>query len=302
MEIWLFAAVGVLLTAVLILGIKLFLLRKTAREIEAEFAERLITDTNTLIDIPYRDKFMGRIAERLNGELRKLREERRRLQQGDLELKNAVANISHDLRTPLTAIGGYLDLLETMEKSEDVRRCVEIVRNRTEALKQLTEELFRYSVVTSAAYDDSAQEVAVNQVLEESILGFYATLQEKGITPVIRMPENRVVRKVNRAALSRIFSNLISNAIKYSDGDLDVTLTKEGKITFSNTASSLNEVETERLFDRFYTVETARRSSGLGLSISRILIEQMGGTIDAEYKDGKLRIFIRLPDASFDTR
>ena len=113
------------------------------------------------------------------------------------------------------------------------------------------------------------------------------------------MTENKVIRKVNRAALSRIFSNLINNAIKYSDGDLNIILTDTGKVTFSNTASALSKVEVERLFDRFYTVENARKSTGLGLSISKILIEQMNGTISAQFENGKLHICIQLPD-TFD--
>ena len=148
--------------------------------------------------------------------------------------------------------------------------------------------------------DNDVEFVSVNSVLEESILGFYAVLQERNITPNISMPENKVFRKVNRAALSRIFSNLLNNAIKYSDGDLNITLNDTGEITFSNTASDLSEVDVKKLFDRFYTVENARKSTGLGLSISRILIEQMKGTISAHYKNGKLSICIWLPDVSGD--
>lgn len=296
MEFWLFIVIGILLIIIIILSIKILLLRKDAREIETAFAERRMTDTNTLIDISYQDKTMLRLAQRLNIELRKLRKERHRFQQGDLELKRAVTNISHDLRTPLTAISGYLDLLDNAEKSEAVERYLEVIRNRTEALRQLTEELFSYSVITSPDYDNRLEPVAVNGILEESILSFYAALQERKITPNVSMTENKVIRNVNSAALSRIFSNLINNAIKYSDGDLSITLTDAGEIIFSNSASALSEVDVKKLFDRFYTVETARKSTGLGLSISRKLIEQMNGTISANYENGKLSICIQLPE------
>ena len=300
MEFWLLVVIGILLIIIFSLVIKLFFVHKTVREIEAQFTERLMTETNTLIDISHRNKIMCGFAKRLNTELRKLRKERHRFQQGDLELKNAVTNISHDLRTPLTAISGYLDLLDNAEKSEEAERYIKVIRNRTEVLRQLTEELSCYSVVTSPEYDNDVEFVSVNSVLEGSILGFYAVLQERNITPNISMPENKVFRKVNRAALSRIFSNLLNNAIKYSDGDLNITLNDTGEITFSNTASDLSEVDVKKLFDRFYTVENARKSTGLGLSISRILIEQMKGTISAQYKNGKLSICIWLPDVSGD--
>ncbi|MDO5410579.1 MAG: HAMP domain-containing sensor histidine kinase [Lachnospiraceae bacterium] len=295
MEIWLWCLVGIMAVIIIALLIKLYMLQKAAGEIEEAFADRLETDTNILIDISCNDRYLRSLANSINIQLRKLRRERRRFQQGDRELKHAVANISHDLRTPLTAISAYLDLLDHLEKSKEAERYIEVIRNRTEVLKQLTEELFRYSVAASPEYDSSVESVAVNSVLEESILGFYAVFQEQKITPNIFITEKKVICKVNRVALSRIFSNLIQNAIKYSDGDLDITLTDSGKIVFANRASALSEVDVNRLFDRFYTVENAKKSTGLGLAISKILIEQMNGRISAEYEDEKLKIWIQLP-------
>lgn len=294
--VWLIVLCLVLLMTVIVLSIKIVLMRKSAIEISREFHEKLETDTNTLISISSKDAAMCSLANDINIQLRKLRKQRHRFVQGDMELKSAVTNISHDLRTPLTAISGYLDLLDNVEKSEAAQRYIEVIKNRIEVLKQLTEELFRYSVITSPEYDNSAELVTVNAVLEESILGFYAALQEQNITPHISMTENKIVRKVNRAALSRVFSNLVNNAIKYSDGDLDIVLTDAGEITFSNTASRLSEVDVKRLFDRFYTVENARKSTGLGLSIARILLEQMNGTISAKYENGRIYISIQLPE------
>ncbi len=296
MEFWLLVIIGILLIVIVILSIKLFLMRKTAREIESAFAGRLMTDTNILIDISHQDKTMRKLAESLNSELRKLRRERHRFYHGDLELKEAVTNISHDLRTPLTAISGYFDLLEREEKSDAVSRYIEVIKNRIEVMKQLIEELFQYSVVISAEHDLTTEPVFINGFLEESILAFYGALQQQCITPDIDITEKRITRKVNRTALSRVFSNIMSNVIKYSDGDLKITLADTGEITFSNTASALSGIEVERLFDRFYTVERARKSTGLGLSISRILTEQMGGKISAHYRNGKLSISIWLPD------
>ena len=294
--IWLTFLCVILSITVIALCIKIILMQKSAEKISEELTEKLKSDTNTLISIATQDRAMCRLANDINAQLRELRKQRLRFVQGDIELKNAVTNISHDLRTPLTAISGYLDLLDHVEKNETAERNLEIIKKRTEVLKQLTEELFRYSVVTSPEYSSTTELVAVNGVLEESILGFYAALQERKITPNIHMTENKVMRKLNRAVLSRIFSNLLNNAMKYSDGDLDITLTDAGEIIFANMASSLNEVEAERLFDRFYTVENARKATGLGLSIARTLMEQMNGTITAQYGNGKLSICIQLPD------
>ena len=138
------------------------------------------------------------------------------------------------------------------------------------------------------------KEVFVNQVLAESISSFYPVLTEKGITPLIQITDTRIVRNLNRSELARVFSNLLNNAVKYSDGDLEITLSDTGEITFANTAKELSTVEVEQLFDRFYTVEAAHHSTGLGLSIARTLVERMGGTITADHAHDRLTIKIIL--------
>lgn len=291
MQFWLviFMSAGII-TA---LALKIYLMKKSAREIRDSFAEKTATDTNTLIDISSSDRDMRLLADSVNIQLKNLREQRLRYEMGDAELKNAVVNISHDLRTPITAVSGYLSLLEKEEKSETVCRYIDIIKNRTEAMTALTEELLRYSVIVSGE-NNAPCKLNLCEALEESTAAFYAALTEKHIIPVITMPEKKVMRSLDKDALSRVFANLFGNAVKYSDGDLAVTLTESGKITFENTASALDKVQVGRLFDRFYTVETARRSTGLGLSIAKTLTEQMGGSITADYQNKKLIITIQL--------
>ena len=293
MEHLLLIIIGILFLIIFVLLAKVCFLRKSAQEITEAFRDRLTADTNTLIDISTRDPYMRKLASEINVQLRLLRKEHHRYQQGDLELKEAVTNISHDLRTPLTAICGFLDLLEREEKSEAVERYLAQISNRTEALKNLTEELFRYSVVTSSQ-ELKPECMDVVRALEESLLSFYGVMQERGIQPQIELPEEPVFRELDAGALSRIFSNIISNALKYSDGDFSVTMTGNGNITFTNTAKNLNAVTVGRLFDRFYTVDAGRNSTGLGLSIAKLLTERMGGSIVAEYQESKVIIVIRL--------
>lgn len=277
---------------VFLLLVKIHTMQKAMKEMEEALNDRLMTDSNVLIDIASHDKYVRRLASTLNRELRKLRRERQRFFQGDMELKNAVTNISHDLRTPLTAICGYLDLLESQDKSDTVNRYIDVISNRVEMLKQLTEELFRYSVIITSETKEKG-EVVINSVLEESIVSFYAALKEKGIEPDIQMPEGQIIRNLDRAALSRVLANLLNNAVKYSDGDLKIELSEAGEITFSNSASNLDEVQVGKLFERFYTVEDAQNSTGLGLAIARTLVEQMGGMIDACYREGELIVTIQ---------
>lgn len=147
---------------------------------------------------------------------------------GDRELKDAITNTSHDLRTPLTAICGYMELLARENTSESVRRYLNIIANRIDALKTLTEELFRYSVIVSVNPYDSRETVVLNHALEECVAGYYGALKEKGITPEISIPEARIERQLNKVALSRILENVIGNAVKYSDGDLMIVLSEQG--------------------------------------------------------------------------
>lgn len=286
---------GILVIIIFALLTKIYLMHKSALEIAEGFDDRLASDSNTLIDISSRDPYLCQLAAAINVQLRLLREQRHRYFSGDRELKDAVTNISHDLRTPLTAICGYLDLLEREETSEAVGRYLSLIENRVEAMTQLTEELFRYSVILSAR-ELELETVHVNGVLEESIAAFYAALTQRGIRPEIRMTGKRIERRLNREALSRVFSNILNNALKYSEGDLDIRLLDNGEILFSNTATGLSEVLVGKLFDRFFTVEAGRNSNGLGLAISKTLMEQMGGTISADYQDGKLTIRVGFPE------
>ena len=300
MVFWLCCLIGILTVIILCLVIKICLLKRSAEQIAKSFHERMTIDTNTMIDLPSRDKDMQSLANSINTELKKLKNDRHRYQQGDTELKNAVTNISHDLRTPLTAICGYLDMLDHEEQTENSQRYLRIIRGRTEIMKQLTEELFRYSVFTTVSNGTSSEPVILNSMLEDSLSAFYTALKQSRITPSVSLPDQKVQRLLNRNALSRIFANIIGNAVKYSDGDLEITLSEEGEVCFSNHADKLDEIQVGRLFDRFYTVETASSgATGLGLSIARALTEQMGGSISAQYTDGIITVKVFFPENNF---
>lgn len=343
----------ILAVIILILSVRLFLFQKSLREICRDLEDIFgqSSGTNTLLTVSSGNRHVRKLAEQLNRQLKKLRKEQLRYENGDRELKEAITNISHDLRTPLTSVSGYLDLLQrelTLPDSggnatanftvhsadspgsmEKVLRYLEIIQNRTEAMKQLTEELFGYSVALSVR-EDKPVSLSLNRILEESLIAFFGDLEQRGITPVISMPEEPVTRTLDKASLTRIFGNIISNAVKYSDGDLHVSLTPDGSVIFSNRASGLTPLDAAKLFDRFFTVETVTPSrhplqrnravsgkprpespsapfyaseypggttgsTGLGLSIARFLTERMGGSINAEYKTGELYITVQFP-------
>ena len=287
---------GLLSLIILAQWLKSRAVRRGLDEILTQMGERLEEDTNNLLFLSTRDRHVRRLASELNAQLKRLRAQRRKYQSGDRELKEAVTNVSHDLRTPLTAICGYLQLLDREDLPEPAVRYLSLIGERVQALRLLTEELFRYSVVLSTAEELHPEDVSLNGALEEAIAAFYAALTGRGIVPVIEITEQPVIRRLDRGALSRILSNILSNALKYSGGDLRVALLESGELLFENTAAGLDEVQVGRLFDRFFSVETAQESTGLGLAIARALAERMGGAASASYHSGKLCVQVSFPE------
>ena len=286
--------IGVLVLIIAVLAVKIILLRSAANAIAQQFDDRLRADTNTPITLSCRDAHMRQLASAINDALRELRRQRLRYENGDRALKTAVTNISHDLRTPLTAIRGTLDLLEREDASPNTRRHLAIIANRTDAMTQLCEELFRYSVILADDTPHLPSAVCLNDALAESLAGFYGAFQQRSLTPDIRLCDEAVWRTLDPHALARVFNNILNNALKYSDGDLFVSLSSDAVITFANHAAALDSVTTAQLFDRFFTVETAHHATGLGLSIARTLVEQMGGRISASHDNGLLTIRLQL--------
>ena len=284
---------AVLAVVCILLLVKIYYLRKSCDEIIDKLDLIMSDDTNAKITILSDDRHMKLLATELNRRLRQIRKDQLKYISGDRELKDAITNISHDLRTPLTAIMGYLQIMKDIPKSEKLEQYLAIIKGRAEAMKQLTEELFRYSVVLSEQQLQPEQTV-VNKVLEDSVMSYYAAMSEKGIVPKVDITEEKITRLLDPTALARVFANLMNNAIKYSGGDLEISLREPCVIEFSNSAPEMTNTQVERLFDRFYTVEAAHKSTGLGLSIARTLIEQMGGTIDAALDGEKLTITIFL--------
>lgn len=284
---------GILAVIVLVLSLKIIGMHSSMKEITSLYEECLNDDTNMLVTVSSGDRHIRMLVKELNACLRQLRKQRIQYENGDMELKEAVTNISHDLRTPLTAISGYLELLEEEEKSEAVEKYLAFIKDRTEKMKELTEELFRYTIILSAE-ELELSFVDANSVLEKSLLSFYGAMKERGIEPEITCPEEKTLIWGNEQGLERVLGNVISNVLKYSDGDFQITLSKDGEIVLANHAKALDEVSVEKLFHRFYTVESAHHSTGLGLAIAKELVKQMGGEIYATYEEEILAIHIKM--------
>ena len=288
----------ILAAGLLVLSVRLLMLRRDLAHLAHALEQRLKTDTNTPLRLRSGDRHLRRFTAILNQQLDLLREQQMKYVSGDRELKNAVTNISHDLRTPLTAISGYLELLSDQVQTADAKRYLAVIENRTEQMRQLTEELFRYSLILSSEGEPETETVSINALLEESIAGYYAVLMQRGITPQIDLPAQPVYCKCNPSALSRVFTNLLHNALKYSSGDLFISADESGTVCFANHAAEIDKTHLAHLFDRFYTVESAEHSTGLGLAIAKTVMEQMGGSIEASCEDDLLTIRLHLPETA----
>ena len=228
------------------------------------------------------------------------------LRRGMREIAGQVsARLSEDSNNPiflssrdraLRQLAAELNAQLRQLRPEAAQRHIAAIRNRARAMKHLTEELLHYSVILSTQEELALEPLSLNGALEESLASFYAALTQAGITPQVQLPEAPVVRMLNGVALARVFGYILSNALKYSAGDLAVTLSEIGEACFSNAGPGLIVVQVGKFFDRFFTVEAARSSSGLGLSIAKTLVEHMGGQISAEYADGVLCIRLRFEE------
>lgn len=291
-----FASVTTLLClALAYTTIRLAVFRKSLKEIEDSFVTAVKGDTNAKVSLSSNDRTLKNFADTINGELAELRQKELTYLKGDKEIKGAIANVSHDLRTPLTAICGYLDLIKDENDPEKIRRYLDIVRDRTLALRGLTEELFGYTLACDNAAEKDVRTLSVGAVLEETLLGFYEALSNRGITPDLHFSDGVFECIADKNTLVRIFENIIGNAVKHSEGDFAVALNDDGSIEFSNKAPSLDPVSVGRLFDRFFTVESGRTSTGLGLSIAKTLTQSLGGDISASLTDGVLTVKVSIP-------
>lgn len=294
MNSFVFVSVLVLITAVIILIADRIIVLNALDDISVQLENILNSDTNARLFVSCRSRKVRRFAAKLNGRIEDMRRKDLDLRNRNNEISSAITNAAHDMRTPITAISGYLELLEHEELDENSKRYVGIVGERTKTLRKLTEELFDYSLVSSEESKVILSQVSLKGEIETAVAAYYAALKDRNIEPVIDLPSSPVIKELDRELLQRIIGNIISNAVRYSDGDLRIELDESGKMSFSNSASGLSETEVGRLFERFYTVSDARTGHGLGLSIAKLLTEKMGGKISASYADCRLIITIQF--------
>ena len=289
---WIYIINIILCMVLLFLTIKLYFIKKSIKEIRVLIHKIIKADTNQLLTISSSDKEIKSLANDLNKELQELRKEKLQYQNGNQELKRIITNISHDMRTPLTAISGYIDLMK--ENKEKQKEYMKIIEKKAEELTLLTDQLFDFSKTMDIGVKIQKEECCINEILEETLANMYHFFKEKQIEPKIEICTQKIYKNLDKYSIIRVFENILSNVCKYSSGDFKVTLNEKGIITFSNKAISLDATTVQKIFDRYFTVENAKKSTGLGLSISKQLVELNGGKIFGTYVNNYLRIQIEF--------
>lgn len=287
----LYSVIVVLSILVITLVLRVVTTNIEIRNIIRDLEDITEKDTNILLTASSGDKSIKSLVDSLNKELKKLLSIKREYSKGVFDVKKSAENIAHDIRTPLTVIKGYVDLLEEEDLSEEGKKCLEIIKGRTRYMKEMTDELF-LSLSMKSRGVLSLSDIDAKSVLEEALVSFYNEFKKKGMTPSIITPNDKVILKADSKALYRVYSNIISNALKYGEGEFNVQMDEKGNITFSNYAPNMDSVEANKLLDRYYTISDAKASSGIGLSISKEILQEMGGELKVRLDNKRLYISI----------
>ena len=298
--IWLYIAIAVLSCAVIVLLYRYIRLKSEIRKISGQLEELVSDNSEKMLDISFVDKELERLA----GLFNQYNDKQRQIVAGAIKdedfLKDSVANISHDLRTPLTVILGHLQLIAKTDLTPDQRERLDIVNNKAVRMKELVDTFYEYSLVTTSNEVMKHDKLNILNMLIDLISDCAPLMDKKGITPNIDLPEHSVYIYSDRNAIDRILQNLITNSIRYSAGDINVKLESVNDgivLSVANPIPEDSELDPDRMFDRFYTGDSSRNSggTGLGLAVVKELTSKLGGNINAVRSGGMLTIKLELP-------
>ena len=242
----------------------------------------------------------GRPLEALAVEINRLidlkRQSETASQRKEAELRRSIANISHDLRTPLTSVIGYLGLLaDDALPAPQRRKYISIVRRHADVLSSLVSDFFDLSLLDSGGCALECRPLRLQQILCEQMALFYNDFTSRGLTPAVSVDESVPPALSDEASARRVYENLIQNTLRHGKGPVSVTFRRRGGLAvteFENAAPGLTQESASRLFEQFFTADRTRggKNAGIGLAIARSLAERTGGGIEAEFSNGRLLI------------
>lgn len=292
----------ILVIAVSILVLRLCLVKKQLRKIARQMEE----PGEHFISVDFVDRDLETAALQINKLMDSVQNIKAESVKGEKAIKSSISMISHDMRTPLTSVIGYLQLAEKNCKEEEVLQYIRTALDRAKFCSRLVNDFFELSLVDADQYVPVMEKVNICEVVCEEILAAYVEFEKSGITPVFGQADDFVLVWADRKLLVRVMQNLISNGIKYSTGEMNFSVSMAGETNFSVSkagkavlyiSSPVSQaVDAEKIFQKFYRGENSSNSdgAGLGLYICRKFIEDMRGKISADSDGQSLRIKIEL--------
>lgn len=251
---------------------------------------------NKKLTIGLLNKKVEVLSERINDTLQeKIKSEESKVKLEN-ELRQTIANMSHDLRTPLTSIIGYIQFLKMDEISQDEKiEYLNVAEQRAKSLERLINDFYELSLIHSLDYEIDMKKISINKILQDLVLERYADFINRNIKPGIDIPKKNIYIIAEKKSLERIIENLITNAIKYAKDSIQILLVVENNnvmLKISNTFVGLTEEDVDNVFNRFYLADKTRsgKGTGLGLAITKGLVEKMNGNISANVKDDMFNI------------
>lgn len=288
--------VGVIITLICILGSYMRQVKDICRQLR--FLQEC--DSNMLITTEMKKGHIGELAELLNTLLKERKKGRADYQKKEQMIADIYTNLSHDIRTPLTSLDGYFQLLEETQEENDRKRYIQIIQERIESLKEMLEELFTYTKLQNGTYELKLEPQNVGQILKETVFSYYDDWAEQEISPQFEITEEPVWIRGNKQALRRTIQNIIKNGLDHGNKEIRIQLSRNEKqmeLVFQNKIEPGEQIDISRVFERFYKADKARSksSTGLGLSIAKGFVEKMHGEIAAEIKEDWFCIKISFP-------
>ncbi|AKA68921.1 sensor histidine kinase [Clostridium scatologenes] len=290
------ATILILSLSVILLISYVFHLKVQIRSIGKQLENILEGKTEKKIDISLLDRDIEYLAGNINRNINFQKQLRIEVLRDEQKLKDSIANISHDLRTPLTSIMGYLQLLEKSELSEKQREKINILKKKSETLQNLVTSFFEITVIENNNIHINLEKVNLNNFLSDALLQNIVSFKEAGIEPIFDLPNTTIFIEADKMVLQRIVQNLISNILKYGSSYVKISLTgKENvELSFANKVKDPEKIDVNLLFEKFYIADRSRSSgsTGLGLSIVKLLAEKINAKAYAEIEEDILTLKI----------
>ena len=292
------AVACIILVVIAILGIGLsFYYRHQIKNVKSQISFLNQHETNMLITSDQKSGCVADLTDELNTLIEQTAALRKEIADSESHLKDTIINLSHDIRTPLTSMDGYFQLLLKSDDPEERQQYAAVISDRLSSLKEMLDELFTYAKLTNKAYEVELSPCAVNEILLSVLFSFYKDIKQRGIEPLVNVPEQDIFIQGNEPALRRIFQNILKNCIEHGNNQLSVRLINTAdtvQIYFENDYQTQEPIVANKVFDRFYKADGARSktSTGLGLSIAKELVERLNGSITGYIQNGYFIIII----------